>query len=111
MKKKINEWTGTLVTPAHYLCTGVSRDPPKSAYYAVDSICRNHEKLQHSRNGYREFNNTLMLVTQHTPSKGNGQDRSCRLITILLEEQDQNYVKTLSPTKGTSCQLIMIFKH
>ena len=49
-KEQKHEWTGTLVTPAHYLCTGASRDPPKSVYYDVDSFCRNHGRLQQSRN-------------------------------------------------------------
>ena len=51
-KEQNNEWTGSLVTPAHYLCTGASRDPPKSASHAVELICRKHGKLQHFRNGF-----------------------------------------------------------
>ena len=66
IKNKKHEWTGTLVTPAHYLCTGVSRDPPKSAYYAVNSICRKHTNCDTPGMITDSSIIHLMLVTRHT---------------------------------------------
>ena len=98
------------LSPRAVFGTGTSRDPPKSAFHAIESICRKHGNCDTPGMVTISSIIHLKLVTQHAPLKGNGQEKSRGLVTILRDKQDQNYVKILSPTKGTSSQLITLFK-
>ena len=83
----LNPWS----SPRAVFGTGTSRDPPKSASHAIESICRKHGNCGTPGMVTDSSIIHLILVTRHT-TRTVKQQRSgglLRLVTILRDKQNK----------------------